>query len=59
MCSSCRCWRDPVQASDATQLALAGLSDPRLFTFLDLAGTFAFAVSGAVAENVEMQSTRS
>ena len=34
---------------DITRLALAGLSDPRLFTFLDLAGTFAFAISGAVA----------
>ena len=32
-----------------TQLALAGLSDHRLFTVLDLAGTFAFAISGAVA----------
>jgi uncharacterized membrane protein YeiH len=31
------------------QLALAGLNDHRLFTFLDLAGTFAFAISGAVA----------
>lgn len=30
-------------------LALAGLNDHRLFTFLDLAGTFAFAISGAVA----------
>lgn len=30
-------------------LAQAGLSDHRLFTFLDLAGTFAFAISGAVA----------
>lgn len=30
-------------------LALAGLNDPRLFTFLDLAGTFAFAISGAAA----------
>ncbi|VTU24218.1 putative membrane protein [Variovorax sp. PBS-H4] len=27
----------------------AGLSDHRLFTILDLAGTFAFAISGAVA----------
>ena len=34
---------------DIPQLALAGLSDHRLFTFLDLAGTFAFAISGAVA----------
>ena len=34
---------------DAAQLTLAGLGDQRLFTFLDLAGTFAFAVSGAVA----------
>jgi len=31
------------------QLAIAGLNDHRLFTFLDLAGTFAFAISGAVA----------
>jgi len=31
------------------QLALAGLNDHRLFTVLDLAGTFAFAISGAVA----------
>lgn len=31
------------------ELALAGLNDHRLFTFLDLAGTFAFAFSGAVA----------
>jgi len=31
------------------QLAIAGLSDHRLFTVLDLAGTFAFAISGAVA----------
>ena len=31
------------------ELALAGLNDHRLFTFLDLAGTFAFAISGAVA----------
>lgn len=30
-------------------LALAGLNDHRLFTTLDLAGTFAFAISGAVA----------
>jgi uncharacterized membrane protein YeiH len=30
-------------------LALAGLNDARLFTFLDLAGTFAFAISGAAA----------
>jgi uncharacterized membrane protein YeiH len=30
-------------------LALAGLNDPRLFIFLELAGTFAFAISGAVA----------
>lgn len=29
--------------------ALAGLNDHRLFTTLDLAGTFAFAISGAVA----------
>ena len=36
-------------ASDAAALALAGLSGRHLFTFLDLAGTFAFAVSGAVA----------
>lgn len=36
-------------ASEAAQLALAGLSGRHLFTFLDLAGTFAFAVSGAVA----------
>nr|WP_257993513.1 trimeric intracellular cation channel family protein [Cupriavidus pauculus] len=31
------------------ELALAGLNDHSLFTFLDLAGTFAFAFSGAVA----------
>lgn len=31
------------------ELALAGLNDNRLFTALDLAGTFAFALSGAVA----------
>ena len=31
------------------ELSLAGLNDHRLFTFLDLAGTFAFAISGAVA----------
>lgn len=31
------------------ELALAGLNDHRLFTALDLAGTFAFALSGAVA----------
>jgi uncharacterized membrane protein YeiH len=31
------------------ELALAGLNDHRLFTVLDLAGTFAFAISGAVA----------
>lgn len=31
------------------ELALVGLSDHRLFTILDLAGTFAFAISGAVA----------
>ena len=31
------------------ELALAGLNDHRLFTVLDLAGTFAFATSGAVA----------
>jgi uncharacterized membrane protein YeiH len=30
-------------------LALAGLNNPRFFTFLDLAGTFAFAISGAAA----------
>jgi len=34
---------------DVIQLALAKLNDHRLFTFLDLAGTFAFAISGAVA----------
>lgn len=34
---------------DLTQLALAGLSDRHLFMVLDLAGTFAFAISGAVA----------
>lgn len=33
----------------AYDLAQAGLGDQRLFTFLDLAGTFAFAISGAVA----------
>jgi uncharacterized membrane protein YeiH len=31
------------------ELTLAGLNDHRLFTFLDLAGTFAFAISGAAA----------
>ena len=31
------------------ELALAGLNDHRLFTTLDLAGTFAVAISGAVA----------
>ena len=31
------------------ELALTGLNDHRLFTTLDLAGTFAFAISGAVA----------
>nr|WP_233214407.1 trimeric intracellular cation channel family protein [Pollutimonas nitritireducens] len=31
------------------ELAVAGLNDHRLFTTLDLAGTFAFAISGAVA----------
>jgi hypothetical protein len=31
------------------ELAAAGLNEHRLFTFLDLAGTFAFAISGAVA----------
>lgn len=31
------------------ELAVAGLNDHRLFTALDLAGTFAFAISGAVA----------
>ena len=31
------------------ELALAGLNDHRLFTTLDLAGTFAFAISGALA----------
>ncbi len=31
------------------ELAFAGLSDHRLFALLDLAGTFAFATSGAVA----------
>lgn len=30
-------------------LALASLNDHHLFTILDLAGTFAFAISGAVA----------
>lgn len=30
-------------------VAVAGLADHRLFTALDLAGTFAFAISGAVA----------
>ncbi|MEH3086642.1 MAG: trimeric intracellular cation channel family protein [Xylophilus ampelinus] len=33
----------------AYELALATLNDRQLFTFLDLAGTFAFAISGAVA----------
>jgi uncharacterized membrane protein YeiH len=32
-----------------TELALAGLSDQHLFMVLDLAGTFAFAISGAMA----------
>jgi uncharacterized membrane protein YeiH len=31
------------------EFAVASLSDHRLFAFLDLAGTFAFAISGAVA----------
>jgi uncharacterized membrane protein YeiH len=31
------------------ELAIAGLNDYRLFAFLDLAGTFAFAISGAAA----------
>lgn len=31
------------------ELAPASLNDHRLFTFFDLAGTFAFAISGAVA----------
>ena len=31
------------------ELTLASLNDHRLFTFLDLAGTFAFAISGAAA----------
>lgn len=31
------------------ELTLAGLNDRTLFSFLDLAGTFAFAISGAVA----------
>jgi uncharacterized membrane protein YeiH len=31
------------------EMALAGLNDRRLFTALDLAGTFAFAISGAAA----------
>ncbi|SEF12737.1 Uncharacterized membrane protein YeiH [Burkholderia sp. WP9] len=31
------------------EMALAALNDHRLFTFLDLAGTFAFAISGAAA----------
>jgi len=31
------------------EIAVASLSDHRLFAFLDLAGTFAFAISGAVA----------
>lgn len=30
-------------------ITLPALADPRLFAFLDLAGTFAFALSGAVA----------
>jgi uncharacterized membrane protein YeiH len=30
-------------------MTLADLNDHRLFTFLDLAGTFAFAISGAAA----------
>lgn len=34
---------------NAHELTLAGLNDRQLFTFLDLAGTFAFAISGAVA----------
>ena len=34
---------------EVLQATLVGLNDHRLFTFLDLAGTFAFAVSGAVA----------
>lgn len=31
------------------ELAMAALGEHRLFTFLDLAGTFAFAISGAIA----------
>lgn len=34
---------------DVHALALVDLNDHRLFTILDLAGTFAFAISGAVA----------
>lgn len=34
---------------NAQEFALAGLGDHHLFAFLDLAGTFAFAISGAVA----------
>lgn len=31
------------------EIALAALSEQHLFNFLDLAGTFAFAISGAIA----------
>jgi len=34
---------------NAHELTLAGLNEHRLFTILDLTGTFAFAISGAVA----------
>lgn len=33
---------------NVTELAVAGLNEHRLFTTLDLAGTFAFAISGAI-----------
>ena len=39
--AAAKCVRQPAAA--------AGLNEHRLFIFLDLAGTFAFAISGAVA----------
>jgi uncharacterized membrane protein YeiH len=38
-----------IERMNVHELTLASLSDARLFTILDLAGTFAFAISGAVA----------
>jgi hypothetical protein len=42
---------------EVLQATLVGLNDHRLFTFLDLAGTFAFAVRGAVAARGTTAST--